>query len=507
MKKRKSIASQLILIVVALVLLNIISERFFLRLDFTEDRIYTLSNATKDILRSLDEPVTVTAYFTKDNQPEIEKTRKDFKDLLIEYSSVSGGMVNYEFIDPTKDEQTEQEAMQSGIQPLILNVREKDQVKQQKVYLGAKIQLGEQTDIIPVIQPGAAMEYALSSSIKKISVIDKPSIGFIQGQGEPPIGNYQQALRQLMVLYDAQPVNLTDTVNTLSSFKTLAIIAPADSFSDAQLRKLDDYLAQGGNLFIAYNHVQGDFQTMQGNLVNTNLANWLSQKGLSVENNFVVDQSAGTVGVRQQTGFMTFTRQIPFYYWPMVKEFPNEFPITKGLEQVILQFASSINFTGDTTLRFIPFLQSSGKSGTLSTPTYFNLQKQWGDNDFPLAGLTIGAILEGPIVGSVNSKIVLITDGDFAINGEGQNAQQQRPDNVSLLVNSIDWLSDDTGLIDLRTKEVTSRPLEEIDEGKRTLWKWVNFMLPIVLVIIYGIIRMQVRRNKRIKRMEAGYVS
>jgi len=507
MKKRKSIASQLILIVVALVLLNVLSDRFFVRLDFTEDKIYTLSNATEDILESLDEPVTVTAYFTKGNQPEIEKTRKDFKDLLIEFSSISGGMVNYEFIDPTKDEQTEQAAMQSGIQPLILNVREKDQVKQQKVYLGAKIQMGEQTDIIPVIQPGAAMEYALSSAIKKISVIDKPLVGFIQGQGEPAISSYQQALQQLQVLYNVQPVNLTDTVNNLSSFKTLAIVAPADSFSDTQLRKLDEYLSNGGNLFLAYNHVEGDFQSMRGTVVNSNLATWLAEKGLSVENNFVIDQSAGTVGVRQQTGFMTFTRQIPFYYWPMLKEFPTEFPITKGLEQVILQFASSINFAGDTSLQFIPFLQSSRKSGTLSTPTYFNLQKEWGDNDFPLSNLTIGAVLQGPIVGNNDSKIVLITDGDFAINGEGQNAQQQRPDNVSLLVNSIDWLSDDTGLIDLRTKEVTSRPLEEMDEGKRSLLKWLNFLLPIILVLVYGVIRMQIRRNKRIKRMEAGYVS
>jgi len=507
MKQKKSIASQLILIVVALVLLNILSDRFFVRLDFTEDKIYTLSDATKDILRSLDEPVTVTAYFTKGSQPEIEKTRNDFKDLLIEYASISKGMVNYEFVNPNKDDKTEREAMQAGIQPLILNVREKDQMKQQKVFLGAKIQMGDRTDIIPVIQPGAAMEYALSSSIKKLSVIDKPLVGLVQGQGEPGMNSYQQALQQLEVLYNVQPVDLTDTVNGLERFKTLAIIAPSDSFSDAQLRKLDDYLSQGGNLFIAYNHVEGDFQTMRGDVVKSNLANWLAKKGLSVENNFVVDASCGTVGVRQQAGFMTFTRQIPFYYWPMIKNFPSDFPITKGLEQVTLQFASSINFTGDTTLRFIPFLESSPKSGTLSTPIYFNLQKKWTEKDFPLSNLTLGAVLEGLIVGNTPSKIVLITDGDFAINGEGQKAQQQSADNVSLLVNSIDWLSDDTGLIDLRTKEVTSRPLAEIDEGKRTLLKWLNFLLPIFLVIIYGIIRMQIRRNKRIKRMEVGYVS
>jgi gliding-associated putative ABC transporter substrate-binding component GldG len=506
MKIKKSIASQLILIVVALVLINVLADKFFLRLDFTADKVYTLSKATKDILHSLEEPVTVTAYFTKGSQPEIEKVRKDFKDLLIEYSNVSGGMVNYEFVNPNDDPEVEQQAMQSGIQPLLLNVREKDQVKQQKVFLGAKITMGDQTDIIPVLQPGAAMEYALSSSVKKISVIDKPTIGFVQGQGEPSIQSFQQAMEQLQVLYSVVPVNLTDAAANLSSYKTLAIIAPTDSFPDPALQKLDQYLENGGNLFVALNQVEGDFQTMQGKKVNTNLGTWLTQKGLTVENNFVIDQSAGTVGVRQQAGFMTFTRQIAFYYWPMIKKFEKEMPITKGLESVILQFASSINFTGNSSLRFTPFLKTSEKSGTLSIPMYFDIQKQWSNTDFPMSGITVGAILEGPIKGSRTSRIALITDGDFAVNGEGQNAQQRPPDNVSLMVNSIDFLSDDTGLIDLRTKEVTSRPLDELEDGKRTFLKWLNFVLPIILVIIYGIIRMQIRRNKRVKRMEEGYV-
>jgi ABC-type uncharacterized transport system involved in gliding motility auxiliary subunit len=220
----------------------------------------------------------------------------------------------------------------------------------------------------------------------------------------------------------------------------------------------------------------------------------------------VVDASSGNVGVRQQTGFMTFTRQIPFPYWPMIRNFDDDMPITKGLEQVMLQLASTINFTGDTSLTFTPFLLTSEKSGTLPLPVFFNVQKEWGNNDFPLENLTVGAILEGPIVSQTPASIVLIGDGDFAINGEGQEAQQRQPDNVSLMVNSIDFLSDDTGLIDLRTKEVTSRPLDELEEGRSTFLKWLNFALPLLLVIIYGIIRSQIRRRKRIKRMEEGYV-
>jgi len=505
MKKKRTFISQLGMIFLALVLINILSDRFFMRLDLTADKIYTLSQASRDILKSLDEPVTVTAYFTKGSQPEIEKVREDFKDMLSEYASISKGMVNFVFLNPNEDEKTEQEAMKQGIQPLMLNVREKDQVKQQRVFLGAKLDMGDRSELIPVIQPGAAMEYALSSTIKKLSVIDKPKVGFVEGQGEPGLNSMIQANEQLKVLYQTDAVNLDQPDLKLDGYKTLVIVAPNDTFSPTALSKLDAFLAKGGNLFIAYNQVDADLQTMQGKAVTSNLHDWLLKKGLKVENNFVVDRSAGNVGVRQQSGFMTFTRQIPFHFWPSITKF-EDMPITKGLNQVVLQFASTINFVGDTNLVYRPFLKTSDFSGTVTVPTFINLNKEWANSDFPLKGQTIGAILEGPIVGKTTSRIVLISDGDFAVNGEGQQMQQRQPDNVSLMVNSVDFLSDDTGLIELRTKEVSSRPLNNIEEGRRSFLKWLNFLLPIILVLVFGAVRFQYRRNQRIKRMEVDYV-
>ena len=81
-----------------------------------------------------------------------------------------------------------------------------------------------------------------------------------------------------------------------------------------------------------------------------------------------------------------------------------------------------------------------------------------------------------------------------------------QPDNVNLMVNSVDWLSDETGLIDLRTKAITARPLKDVDEGRALFLKWLNFLLPIVLIILYGIYRNQRNRSLRVKRMEEGYV-
>ncbi len=501
----KSIITQILIIIGIIIVVNILADQFYFRLDFTADKRYTLSQASKDILSSLDEPVTVTAYFTEDVPSELIKVRKDFRELLVEYANASDGNVVYEFIDPNKDQQMEQQAMQAGIMPSIVNVRDKDQMTQKKVYLGAVLKLGEKKDIIPIVQPGTAMEYALSSGIKKLSITDKPLIGLVRGHGEASMAAMPQAMESLSVLYHVEEVDMDMPSSNLSKYTALAVVAPTDTVSPLHLAMLDGYLALGGKLFLALNRVVGDFRAIQGKSLHTGFEVWLSNKGLFLDNNFLVDANCGTIGVQQQTGRMNFTTRVNFPYLPLVKSF-SDHPITKGLEEVRLQFASTINFNGDTALTYTPLAMSSNKSGIQTPPLTFDINKKWTERDFPLSGLTVAAVLSGPIQGDMNATIVLVSDGDFAVNGEGQRPQQQPADNVSLMVNSIDWLADETGLIELRTKAVTSRRLDPLDDGKKNLLKWLNFLLPIVLVILYGIIRSQRSRIIRLKRMEKGYV-
>ena len=119
----------------------------------------------------------------------------------------------------------------------------------------------------------------------------------------------------------------------------------------------------------------------------------------------------------------------------------------------------------------------------------------------------VGGVLEGNLVGNAYSRIVVIGDGDFPLSGQGRQGE----DNISLMVNSIDWLSDDTGLIELRTKGVASRPigqeyLSDEASSKRAFLKYLNFGLPILLVLIYGFIRVQRQKALRLKRMQERYV-
>jgi len=339
------------LIVAILIVLNILSKQFFLRFDLTEDKRYSLSNATKNILRNLEDPVTVKAYFTPDIRQDITNAQEDFKDLLIEYGNISKGMVDYEIIDPGDDEAIQQEAAQNGVQPMMIQIREKDQVKQQSAFLGAVIQMGEQRDVIPIIQDGMAMEYALSTGIKKMSVVDKPSVGLIQGHGEPSLQELAQAYQSLNILYNIENVDLNTEESIGDRFRTLALVNPQDSIPPTHFQKLDAYLAKGGKLFIAIDAVKADLQNQSGTPFSTGTAEWLREKGLEVESSFVIDAQCGGVTVQQQRGFfkMNSTVQVPFL--PTVSNFADH-PITKGLEQVTLPFASPVRFLGDSSKVF-----------------------------------------------------------------------------------------------------------------------------------------------------------
>jgi len=165
--------------------------------------------------------------------------------------------------------------------------------------------------------------------------------------------------------------------------------------------------------------------------------------------------------------------------------------------------ASSIRFTGDSTKIYTPLAFTSDKSGTQPAPVYFNVEKRWTEADFPLKNIPVAALVEDT---KTKSKLVVVSDGDISVNGTGREAHQIQPDNANFMVNAIDFMSDDTGLIQLRSKQVKMRPLDQISDSKKAWLKIINFILPILIIIAVGIIRYQKRRIQRLKRMEEDYV-
>ncbi len=506
MLTKRKVRTTILLVLGILILVNLLSTRLFFRWDFTADQRYSLSKATIDILENLTEPVTITAYFSENLPPDIEQVKNDFRDLLVEYSTRSNGNVVYEFVNPNESPEIEMKAQRSGISPIMINVREKDQLKQQKAYMGAVIQMGNRQEVIPFIRPGAAMEYELSTNIKKLAVTDKPKIALLQGNGEPKLSAMPQLRKSLSVMYDVKTFEFSDTAGIPSEYKTLLIIAPTDTIPEKYLNYLDEFLAKGGKILVALNKVKGDLSKGMAEKIYTGLGDWLKNYGVEVEDNLVIDANCTNVMVQQRQGMFIMNTPVKFPYIPIITKFADH-PITKGLEAVLMPFVSSIKINpSDTSVSVLPLAMTSEKSGIEKPPVYFNVTRQWKKSDFGLEALPVAVTVEGKKNGN-NIKMVVFGDGDFVVNGEGQQAQRLEPDNISFMVNAIDWLSDDTGLVELRTKGVTARPIDPaLEASTKTLLKYLNFLLPIILVIFYGIYRYNRRKKIREKLKNTRYV-
>lgn len=502
--KKSTLFIQIGILAAILIVINLISEGLYFRLDFTEDKRYTLSDATKNILEELDEVITAKAYFTEGLPPQLAYVKKDLRDQLIEYEDRSNGNIVFEFINPNESEELKREALQNGIAPLSINVVEDDQRQQLQAFLGVVFKSGDKTEVIPVVQPGASLEYDLTTSIKKISIDDKPKVGVIQGYGEPAINEITQLNQQLSVLYDVEPFNIRDTAMIPLYYKSLVWISPADTINPNDLAKLDQYLDNGGNLFLAHSNVQGNLQT--GQLTRANdigLVKWVRQKGVEMGNQFVIDAQCASVTVQQRSGFFTINSQVEFPYFPQFNNF-EEHPVTGGLEGILLPFTNPLQIINqDTTRRIVPLVSSSEVSGVRQPPVYVDIQKKWKESDFTNPDQVVSVAIEG--IGTGGGKMVIISNGRFIVNGSGQQMQQLNPDNISFASNAVDWLSDDTGLIALRTKGVTNRPLESVETTTKELLKYGNVFAPILILLVYGFVRRSVRSRKRQKWLQGNY--
>src|SRR5690606_20161204 len=168
----------------------------------------------------------------------------------------SDGSVIYRFVNPNENEAEEQNAQEKGIRPVMVNVTQKDQASQLRAYMGATLQMGDKTEVIPLVQPGAGVEYALTTAIKKLSVDERPKVPFLHGHGEAGSAEIVQVMEQLSVLYDPEDYTITDTTVIPTFSRSIAIINPVDSFPQSHLAQLDQYLNAGGHLFVALSNLQ-----------------------------------------------------------------------------------------------------------------------------------------------------------------------------------------------------------------------------------------------------------
>ncbi len=167
MKQRSQMILNIVIVLGILVFVNFLGTRFFKRIDLTKEKIYTLSDASKNLVRSLDDKFLVKAYFTSDLPAPYNNNKREVQDQLDEYRAYAGGNFQYEFIDPSKKEELEQEAQKYGIPPVQVQVLKEDKLQIEKAYMGLVLLYGDKQERVPVVQSTANLEYEVSSAIKK----------------------------------------------------------------------------------------------------------------------------------------------------------------------------------------------------------------------------------------------------------------------------------------------------------------------------------------------------
>lgn len=504
MSTRAAFLRNVLLLLAALVLVNLLAQRFRTRIDLTGDARYTLAPATLDLLKKLPETVTVTAYFTERMPPDLARTRQDFQDLLVEYAARSNGQVVFEFIDPNSADSIAAKARAEGVRLLISETREKDKRENLKVYMGAVVRMGDRKAVIPAVPQEGALEWVLSSAIQRASITRKPVIGVVQGHHEPPVQMLDQLVGQLNELYDVEPMAIYDTFPINARFNTLLLIDPKDTIPPLQLQRLLEFMGRGNGLVLAYGAVDVDLSSSPvADLRRTDLEPWLRQLGVRIEPRIVTDAKCGQVQVMQSG--LPFPVPVAFPYFPLIDHF-GDHPVASGLDLAMFQFAAPLAFVGDTSIRYAPLLMSSGKSALLAPPAVVDIRKAWSDADFPDGPQVLGAALEGTFAPPQRSRAVVFTNGTFCNSFANGQPVQLPQGNVDLMVNAVDWVSHNTGLLELRGKEVSYRPIADVGDARRALLKWMNLLLPVALVIGYGLLRAQWRRRQRMRRMRPGHV-
>lgn len=505
------------LFVAVVIAVNLLGLFLFSRLDITDERLYSLSDASKRLAESFDDPVVCKLYFSEEIPAPYNANARYLKDQLYEYRAYSGGQLRFEFIDPVKTNR-EQEAQTLGIPPLQVQAIEKDKMELKKVYMGLAFLYEDKKEVIPVVQSTRNLEYEISSALRKVTSKDIPTVGLLSGHGQPEVGSGLEILSQALgQLFQTRTVRIAPGELIDPQIDVLLVIGPSESLGSWDQYALDQYLMRGGRMAVLYDPVITRLQDQQAMDRQTNWPGFLAYYGIRFKPGLVIDSRCARIGVTQQQGFMRFQNIVEYPFMPQVSLFNPDHLVGKDLDAVDFPFISPLDSTAaeEKGLTFVPICWSSERSGVRSAPYDISPMQQFLQADFNQPRQILAAAITGtfrtafpsgpPPDSAINSAVLPpsvkdVTDNRVIVVGDAEcvtDNGMRSPANVAFIMNIVDWLTQEEGLISIRSRNVTVRPLDEVSEGNRTLIKYANVFGPPLLVVVFGLWRWQARRRSK----------
>jgi ABC-2 type transport system permease protein len=556
MKNKKRDLTALGLAILIIVLLNVVASFMFHRFDLTSEKRYTLSAATKDLLAKLDETVYVKVYLDGEFPAGFKRLRNETKEMLDEFRTYSNNNVEYEFINPSEnpDKQQQNEVYKQlydrGLQPTNLEVKEESGTSQQVIWPGAlvsykgqeapwqllKTQLGVSSDA-QLNNSIQALEYEFASTIRSLSTTITNQIGFIEGHGELDTLYVDDIKNALGQFYGLSRISINGKLDALNGLAAIVIAKPDTTFSKEDKFIIDQFIMNGGKVLWCIDALETRIDSLarSGRTLavpyDLGLEEMFFRYGARINPNLVLDLQSSALPVN--TAYQGQQPKIelrPWIFAPVILP-TQKHPIVKNLDAIKFEFTSNIDFVDAPGIEKTVLLTTSKNSKTINSPVRVDMrimQLQQDEAQFNNPRQTVAVLLEGQfesvfknrtfpqeflkeykfVKKGINNKMIIISDGDVIRNDVQTSSGKPYPlgydkytnqtfGNKDLILNCINYLCDDTGLISVRSRELTLRLLDKKkSKTERLKWQIINTCVPLLLVLIYGIIHFLRRRSK-----------
>lgn len=553
MKKNKSIL-YIVAIVVLLIIVNAISSAVYQRWDLTKDHRYTLSDASKSLISDLDSPLIIDVFLEGDFPSEFRLLQTEVKQIVDEFQLESNQiLINY--INPIEDETTRQqyieELTKQGLEPYINTDNSTGKVTQDIIFPWAYASYKDKRVKIPLLKRSITeglqeqinnsvqgLEYAFADGFSKLVKPKAKKIAILKGNGQ--LGDMYLAdfLKTIKPYYSIAPFTLdsvaTNPQGTLDKLKAYDLIVsakPSIAFSENEKLVLDQYAMSGGkslwlteSVVMDKDSLYNDAGTGVSIMRDLNLNDFFFKYGVRINPTLVKDLYSAPIMLAIGEGSQAQMQPIQWQYSPLAASNPNH-PITKNLNLVKFDFASPID-TLKNDLKKSILLQSSPKSKLEGAPTTISLAEVTNSPDeesYNKGPQNLAVLLEGEFSSvydkrvlpfkvndftskSNTTKMVIISDGDVIKNEVIRNRPLELGfdqltgksfGNKEFLLNAINYLLDDTGLINIRSKDISIAFLdsEKVKENKGT-WQFINIALPLIILGLFGFVFNYLRKRK-----------
>ena len=556
-KKIKDLLQLLISLLVLGIAIQVLQVYFF-RLDLTSEKRFSLSDNTKNLVSDLEKDLYFEVYLSGGLPYGFTKLQKACLEMIDEMSTYSNVQISYALINPNdvvnpkKRKEFFDQLVSRGLKPINLQEKTTDGSLNQKLIVpGIIIHDREKETSVNLLKSVAglssdqnlnhsieSLEFELTSAIRMLQNNTPKEIAFLTGQGE--LNEYEVAdfTASLLQRYEVKRIKTQDLNKKEHFYSSLVIAQPRNEFSEEDKYNIDQYVMKGGSVLWLVDEVVASMDSLvtkestMAFFQPLNMEDQLFKYGVRINPDLVMDVQSQLIPVQTALpGQPAKFTPAPWYYSPLLVA-PESHPITRKLNVIKAEFANSIDFIGDgKQIKKQVLLASSDYTRLEKVPRPISLDivnKRMKASDFSAGSKNIAVLLEGVFPSvfknriwkgidksrfrseSVPTKMIVISDGDIIKNrvrGVGHNRKiealgydrysKKTYGNRSFLLNCIDYLCDDSGWMELRSREVKLRLLNKTKiRSERLFWQVVNVLLPLILLLIFGVIRFYIRKRK-----------